>query len=117
MPDVAKTIDEYIARFPADVQDLLASIRKLVLEVAPDATETISYQIPAFKLDGKILVYFAAWKDHVSMYPLPHQADTAFSTELKKYQSGKGTARFALDRPLPEAFVRRLVELHVSRIR
>lgn len=116
MPEVATTIDEYIGRFPEEVQEILTSIRELVHDVAPDATEAISYQIPAFKLDGKILVYFAGWKDHVSMYPLP-QGDTAFDTELKKYQSGKGTARFALDEPLPEAFVRRLLELHVNRIR
>jgi uncharacterized protein YdhG (YjbR/CyaY superfamily) len=117
MPDTVSTIDEYFDKFPDNVRDLLESIREKIHVVAPDVKETISYQIAAFKLDGKILVYLAGWKDHVSLYPIPPGGDTAFSKELNKHQSGKGTARFALDRPLPGEFIRRFVELHEKRIR
>lgn len=109
------TVDEYIAGFSEDVQDTLQNLRKTVREVAPGAEESISYRIPAYKLNGKVLVYFAGWADHVSLYPIP-LGDDAFHGELKQYQSGKGTVRFPLDRPIPYDFIRRFVELHVQRL-
>lgn len=109
-------IDAYIAAAPPAAQGFLRQIRTLIRTMAPDATESISYDIPTYKLDGEVLLHFAAWTNHVSLYPIP-PGDSDFDTELKKYQSGKGTARFPLDRPLPDDFVKRFVELHVLRIR
>jgi len=116
MADRVETVDEYIAKFPADIQSRLFEIRSIVLQVVPDAEETISYQIPAYKLDGKILMYFAGWREHVSVYPIP-PGDDEFLAELAGYQHGKGTARFASDAPLPVEFVERFARLHVARIR
>lgn len=109
-------IDAYIAAASQEAQGLLRQIRTLIRAMVPDATESISYDIPTYELDDEVLLHFASWTNHVSLYPVP-PGDSDFDTELKKYQSGKGTARFPLDRPLPEDFVRRFVELHVQRIR
>jgi uncharacterized protein YdhG (YjbR/CyaY superfamily) len=116
MADRVETIDEYIASFPADIQSRLSEIRSIVSQVAPEAEETISYQIPAYKLDGKILMYFAGWREHVSVYPIP-PGDDEFLAQLAGYRHGKGTARFALDQPLPGDFIERFAQLHVERIR
>ncbi|HTK19632.1 MAG TPA: DUF1801 domain-containing protein, partial [Mucilaginibacter sp.] len=80
------TIDEYLGSFPTDVKDILVKIRQIIQKVAPDATESISYKMPAFKLNGKDLVYFAAWKKHISMYPVPASSG-AFEQELTPYIS------------------------------
>lgn len=116
MADKVGTIDEYIANFPDEIQSRLSEIRSIIREMAPDAEEAISYQIPAYRLDGKILMYFAGWRDHVSVYPIP-PGDEKFLSELAQYRHGKGTARFALDESLPVDFIRRFAALHVARIR
>ena len=94
------TVDEYVASFPQDVQDILTEIRRRIHEVVPAAEETISYRIPAITLGGKQLIYFAAWKQHISVYPVP-AADPAFAQELAPYLASKGTLRFPLSRPVP----------------
>lgn len=104
-----ETIDEYISAFPAGVQTILQKIRKTVLKAAPKAEETISYQIPAFKLNGKYLIYFAAFKNHVSVYPAPRDS-AEFREELSAYKGGKGTVQFPLNEPVPYELISRIVK-------
>jgi len=110
------TVDEYLASFPDDVEAVLQELRRTIRGAVPNAGEKISYRIPAMTLDGKVLVYFAGWKDYVSMYPLP-EMDAAFEKELAPYVAGKGTVRFAHGRPLPHDLIERFVKLHARRIR
>jgi uncharacterized protein YdhG (YjbR/CyaY superfamily) len=104
-----KTIDEYIETFPANVQSILEKVRQIIQKTAPEAVETISYRIPAFNLNGICLVYFAAWKCHISLYPIP-SGNKAFQRELFPYLSGKVTARFPLDKPIPYDLVEKIVK-------
>jgi uncharacterized protein YdhG (YjbR/CyaY superfamily) len=104
------TIDEYIAGFPQDVQQILERVRTTIREAAPEAVETISYQMPTFDLDGKHLVYFAAYKKHIGMYPVPMGSEME---GLAAYEAGKGTARFPLDRPIPFDLITRIVEFRI----
>jgi uncharacterized protein YdhG (YjbR/CyaY superfamily) len=105
-----RTVEEYIGSFPEDVQAVLKDVRRRILSVVPEAGEKISYQIPAMTLDGKSLVQFAAWKDHISLYPVP-DTDPAFGAELAPYLAGKGTLRFPLDQPIPDGLIERVVTL------
>ena len=107
------TIDEYIGAFPAQVQPVLAEIRRTIREVAPAAGETISYQMPTFTLNGKHLVYFAGWKNYVSLYPIP-AGDAAFQRDIAPYRAGKGTLRFPLGKPVPYDLIGRLVTFLVE---
>ena len=108
----ATTIDEYIADFPPETQKILEELRALVKEAAPDATETISYAIPTFDLNGRHLVHFAGYAKHIGFYPVP-SAMQAFEEELAPYRHGKGSAQFRLDEPMPMDLVRRIVEFRV----
>jgi uncharacterized protein YdhG (YjbR/CyaY superfamily) len=105
-----RTVEEYIGSFPEDVQAVLREVRRRILSVVPEAGEKISYQIPAMTLDGKSLVQFAAWKQHISLYPVP-DADPAFAAELAPYLAGRGTLRFPLHEPIPDGLIERLVTL------
>ncbi len=107
-----KTIDEYIAGFPADVQEILRRIRMTVREAAPDAGETIRYRMPTFTLNGN-LVHFAAFKKHIGFYPTPTGTE-AFLKDLAVYESGKGSVRFPLDKPIPYDLIRKLVAFRVK---
>lgn len=107
-----QTIDEYMADFPADVQAILQRLRDLVHEVAPDATEKISYGIPTFVL-GVNLVHFAAYKHHIGFYP-SSSGIAHFENELKDYEISKGTVRFPLDKPIPYDLVRRITEFRAA---
>jgi uncharacterized protein YdhG (YjbR/CyaY superfamily) len=98
-PSGAKAVDEYIAAFPADVRKILEKIRRTVRKAAPDAEETLSYRIPAFKLNG-VLVYFAAFKNHIGLYP-PVTGDAKLLREAARYAGEKGNLRFPLDQPIP----------------
>ena len=106
-----KSVDEYIAGFPPDVQSILQRMRATVRKAAPQATEGISYAIPCFKLNG-VLVYFAAFKHHIGFYP-PVKGDRALEKAVAEYAGEKGNLRFPLDRPIPYALVERIVELRV----
>lgn len=108
-----QTIDEYIARFPADVQELLQKVRQTIREAAPDAVETISYQMPTFKLAGRYLVYFAAHKHHIGFYPMPTGVEE-FKEELAPYASSKGTAKFPFDQPIPYDLITKIVKFRVQ---
>ena len=111
-PAPPTNIDEYIASFPDDVQKILRKIRLTIRKAAPDAEEKISYQIPTFTLHGN-LIYFAAFKQHVSVYPAP-RGNEAFRNELSAYAGGKGTVRFPLDKPVPYDLITRIVEFRVK---
>ena len=108
-----KDIDEYIAGFANDVQEILEKIRMTIRKAAPDAEETMSYQIPTFTLKGNYLVYFAAYKKHIGLYPAPRGIEK-FKKELSVYEGGKGTVRFPLDKPIPFGLIRRIVMFRVQ---
>jgi uncharacterized protein YdhG (YjbR/CyaY superfamily) len=108
-----KTIDEYIAGFPKDVQEILQKIRWTIRKAVPDAEETISYKIPTFNLKGKYLIYFAAYKKHIGVYPVP-AGDAELNEELSVYQSGKGTLQFPLNKPIPYNLITKIVKLRVK---
>jgi uncharacterized protein YdhG (YjbR/CyaY superfamily) len=109
----AGSIDEYIAGFPPETQQALEELRALIRECAPEATETISYAIPTFDLNGHHLVHFAGYAKHIGFYPVP-SALQAFKEELAPYRSGKGSAQFPLGRPLPADLIRRIVAFRVA---
>jgi uncharacterized protein YdhG (YjbR/CyaY superfamily) len=103
------TIDEYISGFPGEVQALLEKIRAIVKKAAPKAQETISYGIPTFTLRDTYLIYFAAYKKHIAIYPVPTGNDE-FNEEVSAYRRGKGTLQFPLDKPFPYALLRKIVK-------
>jgi len=107
------TIDQYIGSFPEDVQVILQEVRRRIRNVVPEAGETISYQIPTITLSGRYLVYFAGWKHHISVYPVP-ALDDSFEQELAPYRVGRGTVRFPLNKPIPYGLIERLVALLVQ---
>jgi uncharacterized protein YdhG (YjbR/CyaY superfamily) len=107
-----QNIDEYIAGFPKDVQEILEKIRRTIRRAAPDAAETISYQMPAFTLKG-YLIYFAAYKKHIGLYPAP-RGNEKFKKELSAYEGGKGTVRFPVDKPIPFGLISRIVKFRVK---
>ncbi|HEX9828881.1 MAG TPA: DUF1801 domain-containing protein [Bacteroidota bacterium] len=108
-----QTIDDYIDTFPLDVRVKLEKLRQAIRKAAPEAEETISYQIPAFILHGKRLVYFAGWKHHISVYPVP-AGDKDFKKKIAPYQTGKGTLQFPLDKSLPLRLIRKIVKHRVK---
>ena len=107
MPAKFTTIDEYIGALPEDVADIIEDVRQAIRQAVPDAGERISYQMPTITLDGTSLVHFAAWKHHIGLYPLP-AADDALAREIAPYNTGKGTARFPLDKAIPYDLIARL---------
>ena len=107
------SIDEYIDTFPKDIQTVLRQVRKTIKAAAPKAGEKISYGIPTFTLNGKYLIYFAGWKHHISIYPIPI-GDDAFNQEIAPYISGKGTLKFPIDKPMPLKLITKIVKLKVA---
>ena len=107
----AKNIDDYIAGFPPDVQKILQKVRATIKRAAPQADETISYQMPTFKLEGN-LVHFAAFKNHIGLYPTPSGTER-FRKELSSYETGKGSIRFPLDKPIPHDLIAKIVKFRV----
>jgi len=107
-----KSIDEYIAAFPKNVQSVMEKLRKAIKEQSPQTTEAISYQMPTFKLNGN-LVHFAAYKKHIGFYPTP-SAIEAFKEKLSGYKTSKGAVQFPLDKPLPIDLVKEMVRYRVK---
>jgi len=105
-------IDEYIGSFPNDVQEILEKIRLTIQEAAPDATEKISYSMPAFEQNG-IVVYFAAFKNHIGLYALP-TGHEAFKEEFLPYKSGKGSVQFPFNKPIPYDLITKIVKFRVK---
>ena len=106
------TIDEYIAGFPSEVQAILQKIRLTIRKAAPDAEETISYQMPTFTLHGN-LVHFAAFKHHIGFYPTPTGTEK-FQKELATYKGGKGSVQFPLEQPIPYGLITKIVKFRVK---
>jgi uncharacterized protein YdhG (YjbR/CyaY superfamily) len=104
-----KTVDEYIKRFPPEIQKGLNELRAFIKAEAPEAEEKIAYRMPAYQLNGTF-IYFAAFKDHYSLYPIP-AGTKSFEKELFPYKSGKSTLRFPLDKPLPWGLIRKVIQL------
>jgi uncharacterized protein YdhG (YjbR/CyaY superfamily) len=103
-----RTLDEYIAAFPAEVQKILQKIRLTIREAAPEAGEAIKYQMPTFTLDGN-LVSFAAYKNHIGLYPIP-AGNEKFQKDISAYRTEKSTVRLPLDKPIPYELISRLVK-------
>jgi uncharacterized protein YdhG (YjbR/CyaY superfamily) len=110
-----RSVDEYIKTFPKDVQSILEKMRQTVKRAAPGVVEAISYQMPTFKLNGKALVYFAAFKSHIGFYPIPSGVE-AFKKELSPYKKGKGSVQFPMDQPMPYDLVRRIVRFRAKQL-
>jgi uncharacterized protein YdhG (YjbR/CyaY superfamily) len=103
-------VDQYIGSFPADVQAVLQEIRRRIRAAVPGVAETISYRIPAMTLNGRRLIYFAAWRHHISVYPVP-AGDPAFRRDIEPYLHGKGTVRFPLSQPVPYQLIEQMATL------
>ena len=107
------TIDEYIATFPKNIQAILEAIRNAIRISAPKSEEKISYGIPTFDLNGKHLVHFAAYKNHIGFYPTS-SGIRAFKTELSPFKTSKGTVQFPLDKPIPFDLIKKIVKYRVK---
>jgi len=103
-----QNVDEYIATFPVEIQNELQKMRRIILENAPEAAESMAYGMPAYKIKGKPLVYFAGYKNHIGFYATP-TGHAAFAEELGKFKQGKGSVQFPLHSPIPFELVRRIV--------
>jgi uncharacterized protein YdhG (YjbR/CyaY superfamily) len=104
------SVDEYLAGLPEEQRAALEKLRETIRAAAPQATETISYGMPAFQQDGRFLVSYAAFKDHCSLYPASSAVREALGDEIQPYFSGKGTLRFQADEPIPAALVKKIVK-------
>jgi uncharacterized protein YdhG (YjbR/CyaY superfamily) len=107
------TIEKYIESFPEDIQKLLKQIRKTIKEKAPGAIESMTYGMPAYKTNGKPLVYFAGYKNHIGFYATP-TGHEEFAGELSKYKQGKGSVQFPIGQPIPFDLIGRIVEFRVK---
>ena len=105
-------VDTYISAFPPEVQGILQNIRSLIKKSAPGAREGMSYRMPTYKINNKVLVYFAGYKKHIGFYATP-SAHEEFSAELARYKHGKGSVQFPLDSPIPYDLIRQIVEFRV----
>ena len=108
-----KTVDEYIGMFPKEVQELLEKIRSIIKTGAPEAVESIAYAMPAYKTNGKPLVYFAAFAKHIGFYATP-SGHSEFESELSTYKQGKGSVQFPLNKPIPFDLIKRIVAFRVQ---
>ncbi len=111
---VYPSIDAYIAAQPEAVQPVLERLRAIICKALPDAEEAISYGIPAFKLAGRPVIYFAGWKAHVSLYPAVGRVATELADEIAPYKVSKGTLRFDLGKPIPARLVTRIVKIRAE---
>ena len=121
MNSPAQDVDSYIAAYPEATQVVLITVRGIIKKAAPGAVESISYAIPAYKLNNRPIIYFAGYAKHIGIYATP-SGQAAFSEELSKYKQGKGSVQFPLnnpnqpDQPIPYDLIRRMVEFNVSNV-
>ena len=106
-------VDQYIENFPLQVQKILTAIRQLIKAAAPDAIENIAYGMPGFKTNGRPLVYFAGFKNHIGLYATP-SGHAQFASELSNYKQGKGSVQFPLNKPIPFELIKKIVEYKVQ---
>ena len=117
MPDKNQfqNIDQYINTFPKDIQNILQKVRQTISMAAPEAIESINYQMPTFKLNGKNLVHFAAWKNHIGFYPTPSGIEF-FKKELSAYKWAKGSVQFPVDKPIPYDLIEKIVVFRIKEL-
>jgi len=113
MADKFSSVDEYIASFPPEVRAVLEEVRRTIRAVVPAAAEKISYEIPTITLDGRPLLYFSGWKEHISVYPIP-PVDEELATAIEPYRSGKGTLKFPLDELIPYDLITHLTKAFLA---
>lgn len=111
-----KSVDEYIASQPAAVQSILEQVRSTIRDALPAAEEVISYQIPAYKLHGDRVIFFAGWKQHYSLYPVGERLVAAFKDELARYKISKGTIQFPLSEPVPVKLIGRIAKFRAKEV-
>jgi len=111
-----QSVDDYIALQPDRAQRVLERVRAIIRRALPKAEEVISYNIPAYKLNGKVVLYFAAWKQHYSVYPAGARMDPALSKELAAYEMSKGTIRFPLEEPVPVRLLERIAKFRAKQV-
>lgn len=111
-----KNVDEYIRQFTGDVRTRLETMRDVIVKELPDAEESVSYSMPAYKLQGKPAVYFAGYAGHVGLYATPNGHE-AFKDEFSKYKQGKGSVQFPNDQPLPIELITRVVRYRKEQLR
>ncbi|MET9276051.1 DUF1801 domain-containing protein [Kribbella sp. NPDC003557] len=109
MTEKFEIVDEYIASFPPEVREVLEQVRRTIHAAVPGAGEKISYQMPTITLDGTPLLHFSGWKSHLAIYPIP-----PIDEDLSEYQSGKGTLKFPLDKPIPYDLITRLAQAFLA---
>ena len=112
VPNKTNNIDNYIAGFPKEIQEILQQVRSAISKAAPAAEETINYGIPTFTLKGN-LVHFAGYKNHIGFYPAPSGIET-FKKELSIYKGAKGSVQFPIDKPMPLALISKIVKFRVK---
>lgn len=105
--------DKYIATFPFQVQEILRKIQTIIKSISPEATESLAYGMPAYKTNGKPLVYFAAYKNHIGFYATP-TGHAKFAEELSKYKQGKGSVQFPINEPVPFELIEKIVTFRVA---
>jgi uncharacterized protein YdhG (YjbR/CyaY superfamily) len=113
MAEEFATVDDYISSFPLDVQAILQEVRRAIRNAAPAADEKISYQMPTIMLNGRKVVHFAAWKDHIGVYPIP-TGDELFENDIAPYRGARSTARFPFSKPIPYDLLKRMVAFLVE---
>jgi uncharacterized protein YdhG (YjbR/CyaY superfamily) len=111
--DKPASVDTYIATFPENVQKILERIRMTVMRAAPEAAETISYGMPAYRYKGKVIIYFAGYQNHIGVYATP-LAHKVFQNELYGYKQGRGSVQFPIDKPMPLDLIKRMVQFRVK---
>jgi uncharacterized protein YdhG (YjbR/CyaY superfamily) len=111
-----KSVDEYMASQPEEVQRILGRVRSAIREAVPGAEEVISYKIPTYKLHGRAVLYFAGWKQHYSLYPATERVVAAFKDELSSYEVSKGTIRFPLNQPVPVKLIGRIAKFRAEEV-
>ncbi|OPZ23678.1 MAG: hypothetical protein BWZ03_00424 [bacterium ADurb.BinA186] len=111
-----KTVDEYINAQPPKQKEILQKIRSLVKSIYPRSQEALGYAVASFKLNGKVLIYYASFKNHIGIYPVP-KASGDLMKEIEKYQTGKGTMRFPLDEEMPYEFIEKIIKAREGEIK